>query len=311
MIFSIYGIVAIADDAVSPVFTFDARYQPCGLTPGAWVAYEAEGLSLRFSAATVERAADENGNGIPDSWEATYGLVGANVAADADPDGDGRTNIDEYNAGTNPVIADDWNKSIAELDKSFVCDTHVEYVGGNPSFDETFAIIRVSNGFVCDTGGLYYDWDGDGIPNWWESRYSRDGGKTGLVASRDDDHDGMSNYAEFIAYTDPTNNASRFVIGLTQIAVVPTRSSSVKANILETILLLAKSVETNNETFALQWQSAKGRTYSVFSTDSLATGWRDEPDAEIPGTGDVMKYIPSENGTVMFFKVKVRLADDY
>jgi len=404
LLYLICGVVALADDAVSPAFTFDARYQPSGVTPDAWVAYKAEGLSPRFSAATVERAADENGNGIPDSWEVTYRLVGTNAAAYADPDGDGRTNLEEYNAGTspivaddylastaesarhvvdtwiestadgvldivevwglsslfltdtagrapdtdkdglpdwwehlydmnpnvadahldldgdgrtnleeynagtNPVIADDWNKSIAELDRSFVCDTHVEYAGGNPSFGETFAVIRVSNGFVCDTGGLYYDWDGDGIPNWWEARYSRDGGKTGLVAAEDDDLDGMSNYAEFIAYTDPTNNASRFTIGLAQIAVVPTKN---KASILNTRLLSAKSEATSNMAFALQWQSAKGRTYSVFSTDNLATGWRDEPDAEISGTGDVVEYIPSENGAAMFFKVKVRLSDDY
>jgi hypothetical protein len=63
--------------------------------------------------------------------------------------------------------------------------------------------------------------------------------------------------------------------------------------------------------FALQWQSAKGRTYSVFSTDNLATGWCDEPDAEISGTGYVVEYVPSENGAAMFFKVKVRLSDDY
>ena len=107
------GVVALADDAVSPAFTFDARYQPSGVTPDAWVAYEAEGLSSRFSAATVERAADENGNGIPDSWEATYGLVGANAAADADPDGDERTNLEEYNAGTNPIAVDDWMRGIA------------------------------------------------------------------------------------------------------------------------------------------------------------------------------------------------------
>ena len=49
---SIYGIVGFADDAVSPAFTFDARYKSSGITPDAWVSYEAEGLSSRSSAAT-------------------------------------------------------------------------------------------------------------------------------------------------------------------------------------------------------------------------------------------------------------------
>ena len=388
-----------ADDAVSPVFTFDARYKSSDITPDAWVSYEAEGLSSRFSAATVTRAADVNGNGIPDEWESRYGLVGDNADAAADPDGDGRTNLEEYNAGTspivvedhlasvatsgrhvvdtwiestavggwdlvevwglsglfmtdtagrapdadkdglpdwwetlyglnpnvadshvdsdgdgrtnleeynagtNPIIFDDWRRSIAEQDKSFICDTHVEYIDGNPTFDSTFAVIKVSNGFVCDTGGLYYDWDGDGIPNWWEARFARNGSKTELDASTDDDADGMSNYGEFVAYTDPTNKLSRFAIEIERIAVVPTKSKAVKS-----VKLLATSSATEANAFALRWQSAKGRTYSVFSSENLKTGWCE--DAEIAGTGDVVEYIPAQNGSVKFYKVTVRLSDD-
>lgn len=57
---ALIGCVIFADDAVSPAFTFDARYQASGLTPDAWASYEAEGLSSRFRAATVARAADIN-----------------------------------------------------------------------------------------------------------------------------------------------------------------------------------------------------------------------------------------------------------
>lgn len=399
---ALMGGVIFADDSVSPAFTFDARYQPSGITPDAWVSYQAEGLSSRFSAATVTRAADTNLNGIPDEWEVQYNLVGANAAADADPDNDGRTNLEEYNAGTNPavaedylasiaespallvdtwiastagdfgelvevwglsglfatdtagrapdadkdglpdwwenlyglnpnvadahldsdsdgrtnleeynagtnpVIANDWTQSIAESDERFETDTRVIYIGGTPTFDTTFAVIKVSNGFVCDTGGLYYDWDGDGIPNWWEARYSRSGGKTGLVAAQDEDHDGMSNYDEFVAYTDPTNKMSRFVIGIEQIAVVPTKQNAFKA-----VQLLAASPTTEETAFALHWQSAKGRTYSIFSTDDLKKGWRNKADAEILGTGDLIEYVPEQNGSAQFFKVTVRLSGDY
>lgn len=397
LLFSMCGIVALADDAVSPAFTFDARYQTSGVTPDAWVAYEAEGLSSRFSAATVERAVDENGNGIPDSWEATYGLTGANAAADADPDSDGRTNLEEYNAGTNPIVAedylastaesarhvvdtwiestagdvwnlvevwgisslfmadtagrapdtdkdglpdwweqlyglnptvadahldfdgdgrtnleeynagtspiavDDWKRCIAESDESFVTDTRVIYAGGNPTFDEAFAVVRVSNGFVCDTGGLYYDWDGDGIPNWWEARFSRSGSKTGLVADADDDEDGLSNYGEFVAYTNPTNGQSKFVIGLNRISVEPvlTKSAVVRR------LLTADFADSD---YQLVWQSAVGRTYSVYCTDNLASGFGETPIAEVEGTGREIKYTPPINGNTMFFRVKVRLS---
>jgi hypothetical protein len=46
---------------------------------------------------------DTDHDGLPDPWEAAFGL-GTNNAADAtgDADGDGLTNLQEYNAGTNP-----------------------------------------------------------------------------------------------------------------------------------------------------------------------------------------------------------------
>ena len=400
---SIYSIVGFADDAVSPAFTFDARYKSSGITPDAWVSYEAEGLSSRFSAATVTRAADVNGNGIPDEWESRYGLAGDNADAAADPDGDGRTNLEEYNAGTNPIVVEDylasvatsgrhvvdtwiestavggwdlvevwglsglfmadtagrapdadkdglpdwwetlyglnpnvadshvdsdgdgrtnleeynagtnpiifndWMRSIAEQDKSFICDTHVEYIGGNPTFDSTFAVIKVSNGFVCDTGGLYYDWDGDGIPNWWEARFSRNGSKTGLDASTDDDADGMSNYGEFVAYTNPTNGNSKFTI-----AIVPMTEEKPASDIRQPTMMAAGRRLSNvagSANFALKWQSAQGRIYSVYATPNLSEGWPETPTAEIVGTGDVLEYAPEQTAAVQFFKVSVRLAD--
>ena len=397
------GGVIFADDAVSPAFTFDARYHASGLTPDAWVSYQAEGLSSRFSAATVTRAADANHNGILDEWEAQYKLVGANAAADADPDNDGRTNIEEYNAGTNPtvaenylasiaespallvdtwiastaggfselvevwglsrlfttdtagrapdadkdglpdwwenlyglnsnvadahldsdsdgrtnleeynagtnpIVANDWTKSVSESNEAFETDTRILYIGGNPTFDTTFAVIKVSNGFVCDTGGLYYDWDGDGIPNWWEARFSRTGSKTGLDALADDDSDGMSNYGEFVAYTNPTNSSSKFAI-----SIVPTKEAPTNIKPQSVVQLRAVGHRLSNgagtTNFALKWQSAKGRIYSVYATASLSEGWPEEPMAEITGTGDVLEYVPEEAAAVQLFKVSVRLA---
>ena len=402
-VIALTGGVIFADDAVSPAFTYDARYKSRGITPDAWVSYEAEGLSSRFSAATVTHAADANGNGIPDEWESRYGLVGGNADAASDPDGDGRTNLEEYNAGTSPIVAEDylasvvtserhivdtwiestavggwdlvevwglsglfmadtagrapdadkdglpdwwetlyglnpnvadshvdsdgdgrtnleeynagtnpiifndWMRSIAEQDKSFVCDTHVEYIGGNPTFDSTFAVIKVSNGFVCDTGGLYYDWDGDGIPNWWEARFSRNGSKTGLDASTDDDADGMSNYGEFVAYTNPTNGNSKFTI-----AIVPITEEKPASDIRQPTMMAAGRRLSNvagAANFALKWQSAQGRIYSVYATPNLSEGWPETPTAEIVGTGDVLEYEPEQTAAVQFFKVSVRLAD--
>src|SRR5207253_3881445 len=53
---------------------------------------------------TLTVLADSDGDGIPDAWEILYGL-NPNDPNDArtDPDGDGMTNLQEYQAGTDPT----------------------------------------------------------------------------------------------------------------------------------------------------------------------------------------------------------------
>ncbi len=79
--------------------------------------------------------------------------------------------------------------------------------GTAPDFEGVFAVsvpayLTWINNVITPTSDL----DGDGIPNYWEQQYS--GSITGLVASADNDADGLTNYEEYIADTDPTDDTS-------------------------------------------------------------------------------------------------------
>lgn len=55
-----------------------------------------------------------------------------------------------------------------------------------------------------------YDSDKDFLPDWWEQKHS--GSTTGMNAQADEDNDTVSNYEEWQADTNPTNNNSFFHI---------------------------------------------------------------------------------------------------
>lgn len=47
---------------------------------------------------------DANKNGLPDEWEALYGVPASCAMAGADCDGDGMSNMDEFLSGRNPMV---------------------------------------------------------------------------------------------------------------------------------------------------------------------------------------------------------------
>jgi subtilisin family serine protease len=89
------------------------------------------------------------------------------------------------------------------------------------------------------------DTDGNGLPDWWELQYF--GHLTGTDPNADPDHDGMSNLAEWLAGTDPTNAAS---------------------NLRVTVLSA-----TNANAVVLDWTSVAGKTYWLERSTNLLTGF--------------------------------------
>ncbi|WP_428819053.1 hypothetical protein [Microbulbifer sp. MCCC 1A16149] len=122
-----------------------------------------------------EKAMDQDGDGIPDTWEITRGLseFDPNDAA-MDWDGDGLSNLEEYHAGTRP-------------------DFH----------DTDFDGVPDSEDFAPLDSAYRFDTDEDGLPEAYENRYPFLNDAYREDAARDMDGDGLTNLQEFAAGTNP------------------------------------------------------------------------------------------------------------
>lgn len=100
---------------------------------------------------TDPRNPDTDGDGLPDGWEVQHGLnplsAEGDDGADGDPDNDYRTNLQEYEMGSDPWYDDTWFE-----------DTDDD---GLINADET----------KYGTDPINPDTDGDGLPDGWEIEY--------------------------------------------------------------------------------------------------------------------------------------------
>jgi hypothetical protein len=156
-------------------------------------------VSAAFTLNTREARLDADGDGIPDVWEIAHGLDHLRNDASEAADGDGRSNLEEYNAGTDPRV-DDWR---------------------GPS-------SVVSPLFLADTGGIprprTRDTDGDGIPNWWEIQYGLNPNVNDSAG--DADGDGISNLEEYNSGSNPIVHDRPSVVGVSGIFLVDTGGRS-------------------------------------------------------------------------------------
>lgn len=144
---------------------------------------------IQIIGTNVPITADSDGDGMSDTWEVGHGLnpndngsVDFNNGPNGDPDSDDRTNLQEYNGGTNSTDPQD-----ADSDNDKLDDGDEATVGTNP---------------------LLPDSDDDDMPDGWEVTHTLsplDDGSVNPVNGPNGDPDGESllNLEELTRGTDP------------------------------------------------------------------------------------------------------------
>lgn len=145
---------------------------------------DADGLEDGFEffvLGTSPLSEDTDADRMPDLWEYENALNPLNAAdAGRDRDGDGLSNLREFQNGTLVSVADSDSDGLGDAEEV-----------------DTFG-----------TGPIVRDSDADGIGDGWEVRYGLDP-LGGGDANADPDRDGYSSIDEFRADTDPTSILSR------------------------------------------------------------------------------------------------------
>jgi hypothetical protein len=127
------------------------------------------------------------------------------------------------------------------------------------------------------------DSNGNGIPDVWEVRYF--GGLTNISSTTDADHDGLSDYYECLAGTNPTNAASWLAVA---------------AN---------STLPATGRAMVLRWYSIPGTVYDVQCSSNLANvaGWVTIEEA-IPATPPINVQPVNDDfpKRAKFYRIKAR-----
>jgi hypothetical protein len=125
------------------------------------------------------------------------------------------------------------------------------------------------------------DGDADGMLDDWEIRYFGSTNAPRGSATGDFDGDGLSNLAEYLAGTNPTNAQSRLAFTWIQ--------------------------RLSNSQWALSWLGATGRVYNVAATFNRMTGFTNILATNVPATPPAnVCTVSVQNASQAFFRLRLR-----
>ncbi|MGC3988856.1 MAG: PA14 domain-containing protein [Chthoniobacteraceae bacterium] len=143
---------------------------------------------------------DLNGDGMSDVWQALYGMQ--NADPNADPDGDGLTNLQESIAGTNPFVPN--RSGITAVERSGTSAT-VRWPSVADKGYQIFATTSLTSAWTAVTPVL----NGTGS----EMAVTLDASAVGTLyrvqtSDLDSDHDGVSDWEEMMLGSNPYESTS-------------------------------------------------------------------------------------------------------
>jgi hypothetical protein len=152
---------------------------------------------------------DGDGDGLRDEWERWWfnGSITAQNGS-GNPDGDGRDNLAEQQAGTNPNIIDFDFTGDTDLDglpdgwEMQQFENITSQIGsGDPDKDGKSNLLEYQQGSGPRSLDWSWDGDGDGLKDWWEIRNF--GNVAAQTGTGNPDADGRTNLQEQAASTNP------------------------------------------------------------------------------------------------------------
>ncbi len=222
---------------------------------------------------------DSDRDGMPDVWENANGLNPTNsLDALLDADNDGLTNLQEYQRGTNPRLAD--------TDGDGLTDGQEVTLGTNPLSADSDADgmpdgWEATNGLNPLVNDASADADSDGLTNLQE--YQR--GTNPKLA--DTDGDGMSDGDEIAYGTNPLDSTSFFVA---QLNIVPSPAPS--------------GIGTNTVSFP----AASGKYFTLLFSTNMTSIFTPVPGCvrQTKQTGEIISLSQQAmDGDIGFYKILV------